>query len=353
MHFKENEMKKTLGIMCASLMLATAAPQTSAALDLSGIAYVQGHGGHIAVVDLATGEVGRYVHDKPSDAVTVSKDGKTLYAFSLDGYSKEIDVESGEQTEWQRLGQKHCGSNFAPDGTIWVSDMKDGKVYVYDPVKHKLVDSFPVAKSTCGINFSKDGKHAYVSDMPGGFIAIVDVATKKVVGKINGVGNFVHRAEITPDGKELWQSDGNELSDGKAVGVGYASAGASPGGVSIVDLESGKVKDFIITGGNPHDVTFTPDGKYAVVSVRQIPEQDDSALVIINTETKRIVKTYSACKSCHGVQEVEIDDEIDGGRPFLCGVDVDWNRHSIPKSAEVEKKAVATPVVTESCRDLK
>lgn len=346
-------MKKTLSVICASLSMAFMLPQASSALDLSGIAYVQGHGGHIAVVDLATGGVGRYAHGKPSDAVTVSNDGKTLYVFSLDGNAKEIDVASGKQTEWVKLGQKHCGSNYAPDGTIWVSDMKDGKVYVYDPDKHKLVDSFPVAKSTCGVNFSKDGKHAYVSDMPGGFVAVVDVATKKVVSKIDNVGNFIHRAEVSPDGKELWQSDGSELAGGKPVGVGYASAGASPGGVSIIDLETGKVKDFVITGGNPHDVTFTPDGDYAIVAVRQMPERDDSSLMIVNTKTKRVVKTYSACKSCHGLQDVIIDDEVDGGRPFLCAVDVDWSRKSIPTSAEIEAKAIATPPVSASCADLK
>jgi len=346
-------MKKTLFAGLATLALTFTGVTASNALDLQGTAYVQGHGGHIAVVDLATGSVGRYQHGKPSDAVTVSKDGNTLFAFSLDGYAKEINANTGKQTEWMKFGQKHCGSNYAPDGTIWVSDMKDGKVYVYDPDKHKLVDSFPVAKSICGINFSNDGKYAYVSDMPGGFVAVVDVASKKVVSKINNVGNFIHRAAITPDGSELWQSDGSELMGGKAVGVGYAEAGASPGGVSIVDLKTGKVKDFVITGGNPHDVDFTPDGKYAVVAVRQVPEQDDSSLVIVNTESKRIVKIYSACKSCHGVQGVEIDESVDAGRPFLCAVDVDWKRTSMPKGAELETAAQAIPKVNPSCADLK
>lgn len=345
-------MRKKLFAVAAGAALVMSGAGSADALDLKGIAYVQGHGGHIAVVDLATGAVGRYSHGKPSDAVTVSKDGKTLYTFSLDGYATEINPDTGKQTEWTKLGQKHCGSNYAPDGTIWVSDMKDGKVYIYDPKTKKLVDSFPVGKSICGINFSKDGKYCYVSDMPGGYIAVVDVATKKVVSKIDKVGNFIHRAEVNPAGTELWQSDGSELLSGKAVGVGYAAAGASPGGVSIIDLKTGKVKDFVLTGGNPHDVTFTPDGKYAIASVRQLPERDDSALVVINTATKRVVKVYSACKSCHGAQEIEIPEDKDGGRPFLCAVDVDWKRTSVPKGAEMEAKAMAIPKVSKGCDDL-
>lgn len=346
-------MKKKLFAAFATMALAFTCSQSANALELSGIAYVQSHGGHVAVVDLATGAVGRYSHGKPSDAVTLSKDGKTLYNFSLDGNAKEIDVDTGKQTEWTKLGQKHCGSNYAPDGTIWVSDMKDGKIYVYDPKTKKLVDSFEVSKSNCGVNFSKDGKFCYISDMPGGYIAVVDVATKKVVSKINGVGNFIHRAEVTKDGAELWQSEGSEMADGQPVGVGYAKAGASPGGISIIDLTSGKVKDFIVTGGNPHDVTFTPDGKYAIAAIRQLPERDDSALVVINTASKRIVKMYSACKSCHGVQGVEIPEDKDGGRPFLCGVDVDWNRKEAPKGAEMETKAKSLSKVSAGCAELK
>jgi len=301
---------------------------------LSGLAYIQGHGGHVAVVNLATGDVKRIVHGKPSDAVTISKDGKMMYVFSLDGYAKEVNLVTGKQSEWTKLGYKHCGSNIAPDGTIWVSDMKDGKVYIYDPRKHKLADIIPVSKSICGITFSKDGKKAYVSDMPGGFVSIIDVKKKKVIGKIEGVGNFIHRARLHPNGRELWQSEGNELKAGKPYGVGYAEAGGAPGGIAIVDVKSGKVKDFIITGGNPHDVDFTPDGRYALAAVRQVPERDDSAIVVIDTKTKRIVKVYSACKKCHGAIGLEIPEDKDGGRAFLCAIDVNWKARDFSAACE-------------------
>jgi DNA-binding beta-propeller fold protein YncE len=293
--------------------------------SLKGKAYVQTHGGHVAVVDLATGNLDRIVHGKPSDALSISSDRKTLYVFSLDGHAKEINLGSGKQTDWIKLGNKHCGSAIAPDGTVWVSDMKDGKIYVYDPKTKKLADSFASGgKSICGVFFSKDGKKAYASDMAGGFISIVDVASKKIIGRIEKVGNFLHRARVTPDGKEIWQSEGNELKGGKPYGVGYAKAGGQPGGVTIVDASTGKVKDFILTGGNVHDVNFTPDGKYAILGARQVPERDDSALVIVDTATRRTVKMYSACKKCHGAIGIKIPEEKDKGRPFLCAVEVAW-----------------------------
>ncbi len=327
-------MKKRLLTILSSLAALALVVNTASAVELSGVAYIQTHGGHVVALDLATGEVGKIDHGKPSDAVTVSKDENTLYMFSLDGNSKELDLKTGKQSDWKKLGKKHCGSNYAPDGTIWVSDMKDGNVYIYDPKTKKLVDNFPVSKSLCGINFSKDGKLAYISDMPGGFVSVVDVATKKTISRIYGAGNFIHRAETSPDGTELWQSDGSELKKGKAAGVGYADAAAIPGSVKIIDLKTGSIKESIIIGGNPHDVDFTPDGKYALVATRQVPEGTDSAIAVVDTKTKRVVKIYSACKKCHGAQGVEIDEDKDGGKPFLCAIDVAWNTKTIPAAFE-------------------
>ncbi|KJR42032.1 hypothetical protein MCHI_002071 [Candidatus Magnetoovum chiemensis] len=302
--------------------------------QLEGIAYIQGHGGHIAVLDLKTGEIGRIVHGKPSDALTVSEDGETIYTFSLDGFAKVIDLKTGTQTEWEQLGKKHCGTAVAPDGMIWVSDMDDGKVYIYDPKAKKLADSFPVSKSICGISFSKDGKFAYISDMPGGFINVVEVSTKKVVKTFPGAGVFIHRQRMTPDGTEIWQSDGKELKEGKPYAVGYTDSNGQPGTVNIVDTKTGQVKDSVLIGGNPHDVDFTPDGKYAIVASRLVPETDDSALVVVDTKTKRIVKMYSACKKCHGTLGVKVPDTKDGGRPFSCAVQVKWDQKKIPASVE-------------------
>ncbi|MEO5356975.1 MAG: hypothetical protein H7844_06720 [Nitrospirae bacterium YQR-1] len=328
-------MKRFLFVFLVLTFVAAMSVMASAEdVKFEGIAYIQGHGGHIAVLDLATGDVARYTHGKPSDALILSKDAKTIITFSLDGHSMEIDIASGKMSEWQKLGKKHCGSAYAPDGTIWVSDMADGNVYIYDPKTKKLVDSFNVSKSICGITFSKDGKIAYVTDMPGAFISIVDVASKKVTGKISGVGTFLHRSRLNPAGTEIWQSDGAELKGGKPSGVGYTDAGGIPGTVQIVDVKTNKVVDSVLIGGNPHDVEFSPDGKYALVVTRQLPEVDDSAVVIVDTKTKRVVKQYSACKKCHGALGVMIPKEKDSGRPYLCAIEVNWKEKKIPASAE-------------------
>jgi len=337
-------MRKVLfALLVLSLAIVMGSPAMAADPSFTGIAYIQGHGGHVAVVDLATGDVARYSHGKAADTAILSKDGSILFTFSLDGNVRETDIKTGKQTEWARVGKKHCGSAYAPDGNIWVSDMADGNVYIYDPKNRKLVDSFNVSKSICGITFSKDGKTAFVVDMPGGFVSVVDVATKKVKSKIDGVGTFLHRGRLQPESNLLWVSDGAEVKAGEANGVGYVDAGGAPGRVSIVDTASSKLVDSLLIGGNPHDVEFSKDGKYAFVVSRQIPERDDSAIVVVDTATKRVVKMYSACKKCHGAIGVKVDEKKDGGRPFLCAIEIRWDQKEIPATAEGIPGAIEKP----------
>ncbi|MBF0553018.1 MAG: YncE family protein [Nitrospirae bacterium] len=351
---KGDKMKRYLVLaLLVFAVLAFGVVSAEDAPKLSGVAYIQGHGGHIAVMDLATGELARYSHGKPADTVQLSTDKKTLYVFSLDGFEKEIDVESGKQSEWMKFGKKHCGSAIAPDGTIWVSDMDDGHVYVFDPKAKKLVDSFPVSKSICSIAFSKDGKTAYIGDMPGGFVSAVDVKTKKVTGQIKDVGLFIHRGRIRPGTDEMWQSDGAELKDGKPAGVGYTEGGSIPGSVTIIDTKANKVIDKVLIGGNPHDVDFTHDGKYAIVSTRQVPDQDDSALVVVNAANRRVVDMRGACKLCHFALNLAVPKKTDDGRPYLCAVQIDWDRKGIPAGAENIMPKDAQPMKhTEKIKDI-
>jgi len=310
-----------VSIAVAGLVLAGVSG-AAAKNPFQGTAYIQTHGGHVAVLDMDSGELSRIWHGKPSDALTISADGKKLYMFSLDGYSAEVTLATGDVSEWKELGKKHCGSMIAPDGTVWVSDMKDGSVYIYDPKTKKLADKIEISKSICGIDFSKDGKLAYITDMPGGFVSIVDVQKKKVVSKISNVGEFLHRARLNPAGTELWQSNGRELKDGE--GFFSQDEPETYGNVAVIDLKTNKVKKHIVVGGNPHDVTFTPDGKYALVASRQIPVREDSSLVVVDTESGAIVRTYALCTPCHAKMGVEIPADKDGGRAFLCAVDIAW-----------------------------
>jgi len=301
---------------------------------LEGTAYVATHGGHVVMVDLAKRSViGRKVIDviggdtsKGFDGVTLSPDGKILHISGLNGRQWGMDVETKEilYGPIADISKKACGARIGPDGNIWIADMKDGNLYIYDPNKRKTVDVIPSGgKSICGIAFTKDGKYAYTSDMPGGFVTIIDLSTKKVIAKIEGVGEFLHQAEATPDGSEIWVTNGREMKAGQKFSVESEQATKDrPGELVVFDTKTQKIKTRVVTGGSPHHINFTPDGKYGVAVVRRIPVWDDTSLAIIDVQNKKVVESFGICKGCHDMSGVKV--KVDLGNPNACGLDIAW-----------------------------
>jgi YVTN family beta-propeller protein len=119
-------------------------------------------------------------------------------------------------------------------------------------------------------------------------VHIIDPATNKVVGVINGI-EVGHGAGAAPDGSRIYISDEAESSldvvdartlevvkriplsghpnnmavgrDGRRVYVGIIQA---PGGVDVIDTASMRNVKTIPTRGTIHNAYVTPDGKYVV-----------------------------------------------------------------------------------------
>jgi YVTN family beta-propeller protein len=119
-------------------------------------------------------------------------------------------------------------------------------------------------------------------------VHIIDPATNKVVGVINGI-EVNHGAAVAPDGSRIYISDEAESTldvvdaktlkvtnriplsghpnniavgrDGRRVYVGIIQA---PGGVDVIDTASLKNVKTLPTKGTIHNAYVTPDGKYVV-----------------------------------------------------------------------------------------
>src|SRR5689334_21691409 len=119
-------------------------------------------------------------------------------------------------------------------------------------------------------------------------VSVIDPATNKVVGVINGI-EVNHGAAVAPDGTRIYVSDEadstldvvdgktlkvtnkiklrghpNNLSvakDGKRVYVGIIQA---PGGVDVIDTVTLTNVKTMPTHGSIHNTYVTPDGKYVV-----------------------------------------------------------------------------------------
>jgi len=159
---------------------------------------------------------------------------------------------------------------------IFVSNEKSDDVTVINGGDNRVIATIPVGKRPRGIHASPDGKTVYValsgtpisappqldakgnpifkrgkdgddddnvkSDKSADAIGVVDVAQKKVTGKIIG-GSDPEEFSLSKDGTKLYVSN----EDVKAA--------------SVIDIATAKVEHIIPVGPEPEGVATAPDGK--------------------------------------------------------------------------------------------
>jgi DNA-binding beta-propeller fold protein YncE len=310
-------------------------------------AYIAGHGGHLAIIDMKTmraptdiekdrivlSEAGSEMEGKIAgmsfeevkkaggthgQALVSEKGRKVLVAGTLAGNVYKIDLATMKKEGPFKVGEKFCGAIAGPDGNIYLQDMADGHIYVWDANKLKTVDKMPVGKALCGIQWTKNNKKAYITDMPTGVVYVYDWKKKKEVKQITSPEmTFIHQARMTPDGKELWVSAPNEFDPGLKPGTHKSQ-------IVIIDTAKDAVSKRIVLPDDirPHDFAFTKDGKYAFLSSRTYG--DDSTLNVMDMKSHNIVGSVSACAACH--KAVGVTVSIDKGSPLLCGIEIDWKK---------------------------
>ena len=312
----------------------------------NGIAYIAGHGGHLAIIDMRTmksptdiekdrivlTEAGSEMEGKIAgmsfeqvkkaggshgQALIHEKGDKVLVAGTLNGDVYKVDLKTGKKEGPFKVGEKFCGAIVGPDGKIYFEDMADGNVYVWDSNTLKTVDKMPVGKAVCGIQWTHDHKKAYITDMPTGTVYVYDWKTKKKIKEITSPEmTFVHQARMTPDGKYLFVSSPNEFDPGLKPGTHKSQI------IVISTAKDEIVKRIVLPDDvRPHDFAFTKDGKYVFVSSRTYA--DDSRIDVMDLRDATIVARVSACAACH--KEAGVTVKVDKGSPLLCGIEMDWN----------------------------
>jgi DNA-binding beta-propeller fold protein YncE len=146
---------------------------------------------------------------------------------------------------------------------------------------------------------SPDRKRLYVSMPAVNQLAVVDTATWQVVTNID-TGVKPVRVRIQNDGKYLW------------VGTDGANA-AQPGGVTVIDTETLKVAAHVATGAGHHEIAFTHDDRFALIT-----NQQDGTLSVVSVARLAKLKDIKTGASPVGVafspegQAAYVVDESDG-----------------------------------------
>jgi YVTN family beta-propeller protein len=170
-----------------------------------------------------------------------------------------------------------AGANFQ----VYVSNEKSGDVTVINGSDNQVLATIGAGKRPRGIHASPDGKTVYValsgtpisappqldakgnpifakgkddddddavkSDKSADAIGIIDVAQRKLTGKISA-GSDPEEFALSKDGTKLYVSN----EDVKAA--------------SVINIASGKVEHIVVVGQEPEGVATAPDGRHFYVT---------------------------------------------------------------------------------------
>lgn len=124
---------------------------------------------------------------KGPEAIALSPDGKEVWsAHSRDGGVSIIDVASGKVVQTIAANTKRSNrARFTPDGKqVLISDI-GGELLIFDAASRQVVQRIPLPGQPEGILVTPDGARAFVGLGNANAVAVVDLKTMKMAGKID------------------------------------------------------------------------------------------------------------------------------------------------------------------------
>ncbi len=187
----------------------------------------------------------------------VSNDRKRIYTTNVaSGTVCFIDqVEGGmgrgpgpPRLDWNvtviPVGRGDEGFDISPDGKeLWAANAQDGTVSIIDIAAKRVVATVPApCRSANRLKFTLDGKHALISDLGGRDMLVMDTASRKVIKQIP-LGGSAAGMLMDPNGTRAF------------VSVGPANS------VAVVDLSTLEVTGRIASGPGPDGLAWAESQK--------------------------------------------------------------------------------------------
>lgn len=123
-----------------------------------------------------------------AEGFDVSPNGSELWtAASEDGSIAIIDLQAKKLED--KIDAKVNGANrlkFTPDGKyVFISSLQTGELTIYDAAARKEVKRIKLGRGAAGILMQPDGSRAFVACSADNYIAIVDLKTLEVTGRLD------------------------------------------------------------------------------------------------------------------------------------------------------------------------
>ena len=315
-----------------------------------------GRAGEILIYDLQSNQIERRLsggHWGRIDSLDMTPDGKTLMSAAYQGNAVQLwDLSAApdNQLQAQLLSADHNVRRLAlaPDGSFWIGygtsnwqeERRAGTIYITGQsgksfeARHLSAAgeelekiSLPETFLVDNVTFSPDFKlvAGQLSTMPqevmvhGAGVGVWDLKTKKLLWRLSG-NKFMNSAlAFAPDGQtlatgrgddvvELWEMKSGQLlrpafkfdsaiealsfaPDGKTLAIGTRG-----GTIQILDVTNGAVREELTEDFAPHDILFSPDGKYLLSGGSIVVKYETTGFKIVlrDLANKRIVREWQS-----------------------------------------------------------
>ncbi len=167
-----------------------------------------------------------------------------------------VDTETRTVLAQIDVGVEPEGMAVSPDGR-WAINTSEttNMLHWIDTSTYELVDNTLVDQRPRHVEFSDDGKTLWASYEIGGTVAVVDVASRKVIKKLNFKIAGITADRIQPVGIKL-------TSDQKTAFVALGPANH----VAVVDTASYEIRKYLLVGRRVWHMELTDDDKFLFTS---------------------------------------------------------------------------------------
>jgi YVTN family beta-propeller protein len=228
----------------------------------------------MAIINPDTYKVEKYVPLPVlgTHGVAPSPDGKYVYVNAMPpGDIAEIDVARGGVSKWFPIKEtkKNCGIQVTPDGAHIISASQSKQLIVLNRVTGEYT-AIATPTDAHQFNFGPDG-NVYVAGGKSGEVFIIDWKKRKMVGQFK-VGKMPHGVTFSPDGKKILVS----LRGENRVAILDAASKKEVGSIPIK-----------VTEGGLCNIALMPDNK-----TYWLAETFGRAIHIIDAKSMKPVKRF-------------------------------------------------------------
>ena len=232
------------------------------------------------------------------DAITASRDGKTLYIALTDARQLALfDVAGGKVAQTIALPAEPTALALSSDGArLYVTcGAVKSTVAVIDTATSKIVDSIPAGHTAHGVAVTPDGSRLYVCNRFNNDVSVIETAGHKQVARV-AVTREPYAAAITPDGKSVFVVNHLPLDQSDSYDVAA--------NISVIDTASNQATSIRLPNGSSsvRGIAVSPDGRYVyvvhVLSHYALPATqlergwvNTNAMSIIDAPARRLLNT--------------------------------------------------------------